>query len=323
MGKGWSILFGGTMIACAGLFIVSPLVGWWMAPGYSTHAANVDRLFYVILAITGFFFILTEGLLVFFMFKFAGRPGPQPPAPTGPSRLGNWFKPITNVIHDQHRLEIAWTVVPAAILLYIAFAQVGTWADIKYEKNKPAFKDQPPVQVEISARQFEWRMRYPSSSRVKDWLASNQKEEADFNAFPRNPHQDDVHTVNTLHVIQNRPALIHLKTRDVLHSLNIPHMRVKQDALSGKTIPVWFTPTTYNTRRVGDHWEDGFNPHTGQGSDNNYVWEIPCAELCGWGHYRMIGRLYVHKDPTDYLEWLRHAEKHEHGVATAAKGANK
>ncbi len=56
---------------------------------------------------------------------------------------------------------------------------------------------------------------------------------------------------------------------DVLHSFFLPNLRVKQDAVPGMLIPVWFRPM-----------EEG-------------VFDIPCAELCGWGHYKMKGRLTV------------------------------
>jgi cytochrome c oxidase subunit 2 len=106
---------------------------------------------------------------------------------------------------------------------------------------------------------------------------------------------------------------------DVIHSFNLPHFRVKQDALPGKTIPVWFTVTKSNTRRVvletdkdGDPlrlgWEDGYaDPR--KAKDDNFIWDLACAELCGWGHYRMIGRAFVHPDENDFLDWLRSVEK--------------
>ena len=161
MGKWWSLLFAVVMLLCLGMFVVAPSAGWWLPPGMSTHSADVDFLFYVILYITGFFFILTEAILVVFMFKYAGHPGPAKasPTPAGP----NIFQKMFPFISDQHRLELAWTVVPAVILLYIAFAQVPAWLKIKDRSRTPIFKEgATPIQVELSARQFEWRFRYPA-----------------------------------------------------------------------------------------------------------------------------------------------------------------
>src|SRR5262245_21385378 len=104
------------MLACGLHFATAPMFGWWMPDGVSTHAWDIDYLFYVILAITGFFFILTEALLVYFMFRYAAGAGHK----TSPEP--------THTDHSfERKLELGWTFVPAVILLYIAFAQVGTW----------------------------------------------------------------------------------------------------------------------------------------------------------------------------------------------------
>jgi cytochrome c oxidase subunit 2 len=317
VGKWWSLLFAVTMLLCLAMFLVAPSAGWWLPPGMSTHAADVDFLFYVILYITGFFFILTEAIMVVFMYKYAGHPGPAKAAPqsSGP----NIFQKIFPFLHSQHRVEMAWTIVPAGILLYIAFAQVPAWIRIKDRSQTPTFGDKKkevPVQVQVSARQFEWRVRYPSSERLAKWLNGEDKD--DFKSFaafqhaqPKNPHQDDVWVVNEVHLVKDRPLLVHLNTLDVIHSFNIPFMRVKQDALPGKTIPVWFTPLKANTRydAKNKRWVDGINLETGETDHKHYRWEIACAELCGWGHHRMIGRIYVHEDEKDFLNWLKAKEE--------------
>lgn len=305
------------MILCGGLFVVAPFVGWWLPEGVSTHAGSVDTLFYFILAVTGFFFVLTEGILCVFMNKYGAGRDKTAEAPRQPGLASRLFKPVTSLLHDQHRVEMAWTIVPAIILLYIAFAQVDTWATVKYQSRMPTLQGATtPVQVAVSARQFEWRMRYPSSARFEEWMAhkDDPKVAADYASFPTIPQQDDVQTVNELHVIKENPSVIHLSTRDVIHSFNLPHLRVKQDALPGKIIPVWFTPTKENVildSRTGEY-VDGYNPVTKKPGDHHQIWDLPCAELCGWGHYRMVGKLFVHKDKDEYLEWLKKAEAEDH-----------
>src|SRR5205814_3582375 len=117
---------------------------------------DIDFLFYVILWITAFFFVLTEAIMVVAMWRYAGEPGRR-----------------SVYVHGNHKLEMAWTLVPAAILLFIAFAQIGAWADIKYAKSM-----RPPHHViEVSARQFEWRMRYPNEEPRKGMTAAEGKEE--------------------------------------------------------------------------------------------------------------------------------------------------
>jgi cytochrome c oxidase subunit 2 len=339
------------MAVCFGLWVASPFVGWALPPGVSTHARDIDTLYYIILGITGFFFVLTETLLVVFMWNYAGRPGGQHVfGHHAEEKKVFWttffkrlFRPVSAFLHNQHRVELAWTLVPAAILLYIAFAQVSTWAEAKYKSRMPAPGVQHkvnnpegsvPVQVFLSARQFEWRFRYPSLANWKQWQAGTQEAKDGWKAWERLAfklrvpgQQDDVHVVNELHVIKGRPVVVYVSTLDVLHSFNVPVMRVKQDTLPGKVIPVWFTPTKSNTVKVPGangqpRWVDG-GGHDDKGApnDRHLVWEIACAELCGWGHYRMVGRVYVHDTPEDFAVWLAvaEAENHRHAFSEAEK----
>lgn len=327
MGKGWSILFGVVMLACFAMFAVAPFVrGWWLPEGVSTHSDAVDFLFYVILYITGFFFILTEALLVIFMYRYAGQPGTTPRTATT-SQFTGLYEMLQRWFPSAHRVEVAWTIVPAFILVFIAFAQVPTWLSIKDRSRRPAMGgDKVPLQAQVSARQFEWRVRYPSSQRLLNWMTfSDEKQAEDFKAFgsydgaaPRYPHLDDVHVVNEVHTWKGQTILIQLNTLDVIHSFNVPAMRVKQDALPGRNIPIWFTPTKANTvyNDESGRWEDGVNPKTKK-RDTSFRWEIACAELCGWGHHRMIGRIYVHETKEDFFRWLEHTEKQNQAVAAA------
>lgn len=326
------------------MFVAAPFVpGWWLPRPVSTHAPDTDRLFYIILGITGFFFVLTETLLVVFLWKYAHREPALATAPVPaerpPIQWPAWLRPLRPIFADPHRLERTWTLIPGLILLYIAFAQVSTWAEVKYRSRMPGV-DIPggperlvPLQIEVSARQFEWRMRYPSPQRWRSWKENPQLARD----FATNPHQDDVHLVNELHVWTNQKAadagsnrvedypafVVQLRTIDIIHSFNIPNMRVKQDSLPGKIIPVWFRPTKYNTHydQQTGRWRDGYNER-GEW-DSQYVWEIPCAELCGRDHARMIGRVYIHPSREDWERWLesvyRQQQSHERQLAEAPR----
>ena len=298
MGTKWALLFGVTNLACAGLFVIAPFCGWWLPEGVSTHAWDVDLLFYIILGITGFFFLLTEAVMVVFMARYSRPLGTKLP----PGEVPFWLKPLANVLNTEHKIEMAWTVLPAAILLYIAFAQINTWANIKYVSRQEGFiGKQTAVQMEVSARQFEWRVRYPSSKRFREWLTKDDKAILDAKSFGGITQSDDVHVVNEIHVWKDNPVVIHLGTRDVIHSFNLPHMRIKQDALPGKIIPVWFKPNLENVDPEGKQMVDA------EGKAIR-IWELACAELCGWGHGRMVGKTYVHKTEEEFLAWLEKAE---------------
>lgn len=267
--KGWSIFFGVVLGAAFLLFAVAPLVGWWLPANVSSFGPEVDKLYYVILGFTAFFFVLTEVLLVYAMYRYTWRPGTK-----------------SQYVEGNHRLEMLWTIVPAAILLFIAIAQINAWEKIKYQAKMP----ESDLVMTVTARQWDWSMRYADTP-----VPENPR------AWAEVPAIDDIYVPDELHCWQGANVRIYLKTQDVLHSLFLPQLRLKQDALPGKTIPMWFNATDYNAI---------VNDKTGECAfiSADKEWEIACAELCGGGHYRMRGLLYVHKDKNDYLKWLKFAK---------------
>jgi cytochrome c oxidase subunit 2 len=278
--KGWAFFFGAVLLAELVLLIISPAMGWWLPENISSYGGNVDMLFYVILGFTGFFFVLTEAILVYNMYAFAYREGHR-----------------SQYVEGNNRLELAWTIVPAAILVYIAYAQIETWMDIKYQSRMPT-ADLDQV-VQVTARQWEWRMRYYGGKEGGKF--ANRPENA--KTWADNPEYDDLHDTNTLHTWKGANVKIFLKTQDVLHSFFLPNLRLKQDALPGKTIPMWFRATEANVEYLpakGD--QPGRLVYI-----NDKRFEIACAELCGGFHYRMRGEFFVHKNKESYELWLKDA----------------
>ena len=96
--------------------------------------------------------------------------------------------------------------------------------------------------------------------------------------------KDDITTINQLNLPIDRPVLIHLSTKDVIHSFGLYEMRVKQDAIPGMSIPVWFIPN-----REGQY-------------------EIACSQLCGLGHFRMRGYVTI-QSAADFQSWMADQEK--------------
>ena len=292
MKRGWALFFGAVLLAELGLYLAARffIPGWTLPPlaNADSFGKDVDRLFYVIEGPVAFFFILTEVLLVYFMWKYTEKPGKR-----------------SVYTHGSHRLEMLWTAIPALILVFIAVAQIHVWADIKYPRMLP-----PQHVIEVSARQFEWRMRYPDEA-THDRITTekegepwgDKKQAAD--SWGRTAQISDLRVVNEVHTWQGANTRVYLKTRDVLHSFFLPNIRLKQDAVPGKDfIPVWFKPTDYN-----GEWKDGEWVYAKDSEGKKKVWELACAELCGWGHYKMRGYLYVHRDRNSYDRWLADAIK--------------
>jgi cytochrome c oxidase subunit 2 len=252
----WSLLFLLVPVLGVASFVAAPFYKHWLPIDVSQHGHTIDHLFYFILWLTGAVFVVTEVALFWFMWRYDGE---------GKVKTARFT-------HGSHSLEIVWTIIPSAVLLFIAIYQMNAWADAKI-RNPAAgpdgifgtADDMPPT-LEVTARQFEWRLRYPG-----------------LQAKGRLGDEDDIFVVNDLHLPVDEEILIDLKSADVLHSFFLPNVRVKQDAVPGMKIPVWFRATDVGT------------------------YDLVCAELCGWGHYKMKGRLTI-ESREDFDKWL--AEKY-------------
>jgi len=151
-----------------------------------------------------------------------------------------------------------------------------------------------PLVVRVVAQQFVWNIHYPGPDGV---FGSARAELVDEVTNPLgldadDPNGlDDIANQNQLHLPVDRPVLIRLTSKDVIHSFAIPEMWVKRDAIPGMVTQVYFTPTmtTAELREAED--------------DPGRVFEIVCSQLCGQGHYRMRGFVTVETEE-DFAAWL-------------------
>ena len=182
-------------------------------------------------------------------------------------------------------------VVLVEVVLLSAFA-VPIWAT---RVNRPE-GERDAVRVRVIAEQFAWNAHYPGADGVFG-RTDSKLVTAGMNPVgldPKDPAgKDDVITLNQLHLPVDRKILIDLSSKDVIHSLFLPQMRVKQDAIPGMTIPVWF-----EANRVTP--PESSLPGC---AVTKSCWEIACAQLCGITHYRMRGFYQIH-DAAGYEKWL-------------------
>jgi cytochrome c oxidase subunit II len=175
--------------------------------------------------------------------------------------------------------EIAVVVVEALLLFVYA---IPAWAT--RVRAFPA--ESNAVVVHVVAKQFEWQVHYPGPD--GKFGRTDLKMVGSDNPIGldrRDPDaKDDLIETNQLTLPVDRPVLVHLSSMDVIHSFGLNEMRVKQDAIPGMDIPVWFIPN-----RIGEY-------------------EITCAQLCGLGHFRMRGFLNIKSD-ADYQTYLADEEK--------------
>jgi cytochrome c oxidase subunit 2 len=240
----------------------------------STHAAEVDHMTILVHWLMLVLFIGWGFFFLFVLFRF--RKGANPKA----SYTGAHGKFAKST-------EVAVALIEIGLLVFYA---IPAWAT--RVKAFPA--ESEATVVRVVAEQFAWNIHYPGPdgkfgrTDIKLVSADNPLglDRTDPNA------KDDITTINQLNLPTDRPVLVHLSSKDVIHSFGLYEMRVKQDAIPGMSIPVWFIPN-----RVGEY-------------------EIACSQLCGLGHFRMRGFITI-QSAADYKKWYDAQEQELRPAATA------
>lgn len=228
-----------------------------------------DHLFWITMAITVFAFIIISIAMFWFTFKYQYNENRR-----------------AEFISDNHKLEIIWTIVPAIVLALLIFRGLRVWNDITGPANADA------EVIELIGQQFAWTARYPG---VKD----NTLGKVDYKLTdPSNEFGLDLRDVNShddfkslaLHLPVGKQVLLKIRAKDVLHSVYLPHFRVKMDAVPGMITQFKFIPTK-TTQQMREELN---NP--------KFNYEMACAEICGRGHFSMKFPVIV-DEVEDYEKW--------------------
>lgn len=213
----------------------------WFPENVSTYGGRVDGVIQLVFWIVGIWFVVVLGLLLYFAVRY--RRARHPQAAYVPAR--SWR-------------AMAFVLVPCAVVLgldlVIEMASSRAWDHIKV--------DMPPADLtlRVIGKQYVWMIVHPGPDGVLDTA-------------------DDITELNALHVPAGEVVHFELQSADVIHSFFLPNLRLKQDAVPGRTVRGWFEAT-----RPGSY-------------------QLVCAELCGLGHTNMRGRLEVHTR-ADYEKWM-------------------
>jgi cytochrome c oxidase subunit 2 len=239
----------------------SELLG--LPENFSAHGGQVDHLMDVI---HWFMIALFVGWTAFFfvcLFRFWHKRNPKAS-----------YTGVRN--HISTHMEVSVIIIEAVLLLGFAFPlwseRVDDW-DLVQEMD--------PERVRVVGWQFGWTYHYPGLDgkfgRTDPDLISGSNDLGIDYSDP-NAHDDFVAPILKLPV--DRPAVLNIGTKDVIHNYAIVPMRIQQDAIPGKEIPMWFTPVeTMETYVI-------------------------CAQLCGEGHANMIGTMEV-IEQKDFDEWAK------------------
>ena len=245
-----------------------------LPPLASTHGAEIDSL---IGWIHIFMFILFIGWGAFFAYVLVRFRRSRHPVASYPGVKS----------HVSSYLEGAVLVIEMVLLF--AFS-IPLWA-ARVDRLPP---ENEALVVHITAEQFAWNVRYAGPDGV---FGKTDIKLIDLQGNPLGidrsdaAAKDDVTTLNQLYLPVNRPVIVKLRSKDVIHSFGVPEFRVKQDAIPGLTIPIWFIPNVTTAE---------MRTRTGK---PEFQYEIACAQLCGLGHYRMRGFVTV-LSTEEFQKWM-------------------
>ena len=199
--------------------------------------------------------VLVLGLLGYVVFRFNEGANPTPSRTThnGP-------------------LEIAWTIIPALILVVIAVPSFRLLSD---QLIIPA----PDMTLKVTASQWHWNYGYPKS---EGGFSFNSiiKEDKDLK-----PGDIRLLTVdNAAYVPVGKIVEVDVVSQDVIHSFSVPSFGVKIDAVPGRLNKTWFK------------------------ADHEGVFYGQCSNICGIDHAFMPIEVHV-VSPDAYQAWLEDAKK--------------
>jgi cytochrome c oxidase subunit 2 len=242
------------------LALLNELIG--MPPNASEHGYQIDHIIEFSHWFMGALFVGWSAFFIYVLLRF--RRSKHPVADHEGVKSG-----------ISTHLEFAVVLIEAVLL--IGFA-IPLWA--KRVNSFPADKD--AIVVHAIGQQFSWNFHMPGPDGVfgrRDIsLVTNSNA---LGLDPADPAaKDDLVVLGELHVPKDRPVIIELSSKDVIHNFALPSMRIAQDAIPGQIIPMWFTPI-----KAGP-------------------FEVVCGQLCGLGHYSMKGSVVV-DEPAEYQAWLK------------------
>jgi len=223
-------------------------------PEASTYAGDIDRLFTMIFWIVAVWFLLAEGVFFYFILRFRKKDGVR-----------------AQYVSGELKSEKRWITIPHNLILLfdvliLVFA-VKVWYTVKQD-----LPDAPDKRVvRIIGQQWAWTFVDPGPDGQLDT-------------------PDDIAKVNEMHVVVDKIHHFKLESKDVVHSFSVPAFRLKQDAVPGRVITGWFTPTKTGT------------------------FDIQCTQICGIGHALMPGKIVI-ETPEQHAAWV--AQNSSSAVASA------
>ena len=229
-----------------------------LGKNYSVHGEQVDHFMELIHIFMAALFVGWTIFFLFTIFRFWRKRNPKADHHGVRSHLST-------------HLEVGVVIIEAVLLLGFAFPLWAERSDGFEEVSKAN-----PVKARVIGYQFGWVYHYPGTDgvfgRVDPSTLYGMDGDSNVALDSTDPNAADDIISSELVLPANRPVILNITSRDVIHNYAIVPLRIQQDAMPGKEIPMWFTATKPL---------DTF---------------VICAQLCGEGHANMVGNLSIKKE---------------------------
>lgn len=180
--------------------------------------------------------------------------------------------------HGNAKLEALWTAATAVIFLGMVAMGTRVWAGVHFDQAPP-----DAIPIEVTARQFAWSFRYAGPDGRfgrTDLKLVNEAAGNPLGLDETDPAARDDIVSASLKIPVGKPVLLRLHSRDVIHNFFVPELRIKQDMVPGMEIPLHIQ------------------------ADKIGIYEAPCSELCGLGHFQMRTTMQVMSEAA-FEQWKR------------------
>jgi cytochrome c oxidase subunit 2 len=181
----------------------------YFIPAASSFASDIDWIFDLVFWLVGFWFLVSEGVFFWLLWRFRAKQGVRAQYVTG-----------------ELKSEKRWITYPHLLVLvcdvFIIYGAVRVWYDVK--QHLPEAQQT----VRVIGQQWAWTFVHPGPDGAIDTA-------------------DDIAKVNELHLQVDTLYHYKLEAKDVLHNFSVPVFRLKQDAIPGRVITGWFEPTMTGT----------------------------------------------------------------------------
>lgn len=234
----------------------------------SAHGAETDQLFWITMAVIFAAFLITHILLFFFPYMY---------------QYGDDRKALFYPHNDK--LELIWTIIPALVMAGLVLSGWRVWSDI----TSPATAEAVPI--EIMGKQFAWEVRYGGKDqKISRYDVAYVDATNSMGMDLDDKTASDDFMAREIYLPKGKEVVLKIRALDVLHSVFMPHFRVKMDAVPGMPTTFKFTPTktTEEMRALTK------NPE--------FDYELACTEVCGYGHFGMRKIIKV-VEPAEYAKW--------------------